>query len=899
MTAGSLRCVVTVNGTRHDLRVGPRQTLLQLLREDLGLLGTRSNCEQGECGACTVLLDGEAVNSCIVPAASVHGHAVTTIEGLGSDGRLDPVQQAFLEAEASQCGFCTPGLVMAARALLDHNPHPGPEEIRAGLAGNYCRCTGYTAVLEAVAAAAAVMPKGADAWTRPHITGETRYLADLEVPGMLHGAFRRLPCARARIREVDVAPALACPGVVRVFSAADFPEGVPRFGPIVADQPLLAADQVRYLGEPVALVVAESAAAARAGAAAVQVAYDELPPIFTRDEAMASPPLHDPSARPAAQARWADSNVMAAWDFSWGSLAEGEAAADLVIENTYRAPFAHHFTLEPFGAIAVPEDGGVRVLSPVQHPFVLRRVLSTMLGLPPEKVRVQPTPIGGGFGGKGYPKIEPVVAACSLLLGRPLKVALDAEESFLIAQREASEIRIRSGFTRDGGLVFHDIDGDYLVGAYTDISPAVVSKSTLYAVGLYRTPHARSQGRGLFTTTPPTTAFRGFGATHVNMAVEGQMNAAAHRLGMDPVALRLRNVRSRGDEIVAHDTPVDGDWGALLRRVADVAGWSSPKAPGRGRGVAFGMKANSAATSSTARVEIGADGRVTAFAGTTEMGQGTQHGLARIVAEALGLEPEAITVVLGDTGLVPFDSWTASSRSTTFNGNALWAACAEAVARLTSLAEAHLGAPAGAARLAGGRVVWDGTSAGFAEVVRAAGLEKVAGEGTFAAAPDPKHPLGGPAPFYEVVASVVELHLDAETGQVFIDKVTHASDVGRVIDRRRASRVDQGGNVQGLSLALSEQLVYGPGGLANGSSLDYRIATTGDVPAEMSDSFLENGDGLGTLGLKGLGEGGILAVGPAMCGAILDLTGRLITEIPVTPERLWRALSAGAAEAAK
>ena len=325
------------------------------------------------------------------------------------------------------------------------------------------------------------------------------------------------------------------------------------------------------------------------------------------------------------------------------------------------------------------------------------------------------------------------------------------------------------------------------MGAYTDVSPAVVSKSTLYALGPYRTPHARSQGRGLFTTTPPTTAFRGFGATHVNMAVEGQMNAAAHRLGMDPVALRLRNVRSPGRRdrgrrhagrtaigapcCAGSPTPRDGP---------------SPKAPGRGRGVAFGMKANSAATSSTTRVEIGADGRVTAFAGTTEMGQGTQHGLALIVAEALGLEPEAVTVVLGDTGLVPFDSWTASSRSTTFNGNALWAACGEAAARLTSLAEAHLGAPAGAARLAGGRVVWDGASAAFAEVVRAAGLEKVTGEGTFAASPDPKHPLGGPAPFYEVVASVVELHLDTETGRIFIDKVTHAGDVGRVIDQRPA-----------------------------------------------------------------------------------------------------------------
>lgn len=892
MSPGAILCVITVNSTRHELLVRPRQTLLQVLREDLGLLGTRANCEQGECGACTVLLDGEAVNACLVPAAAAHGHEVTTIEGVGDGGRPDPVQQAFMDADAAQCGFCTSGLVMASRALLDHNPHPSPEEIRKGLAGNYCRCTGYVAALEAVDLAASSTLHDESTWIRPHVCGRTRYVADLEIPEMLHGAFRRLPCARAAIHHVDVSPALAVPGVVRVFTADDFPNGVPRFGPAVADQPILARDEVRFLGEPVALVVAESASAAREGAAAVCVSYEERSPIFTREAALASPPLHAPASRPPAQARWADSNIMAEWDFSWGSPAEGESSADLVIENIYRVPFAHHFTLEPYGAISIPEGNGVRVLTPIQHPFVLRRVLSTMLGLPPEAVVVEATPLGGGFGGKGYPKVEPAVAVCSLLLGRPLKVALDGEESFLTGQREGAEVRIRTGFTRAGDLVFQDIDADYLVGAYTDISPAVVAKTTLYAFGPYRTPHGRSRGRGLFTTTPPTSAFRGFGATHMNLAVEGQFNAAAARLGMDPVALRMRNVRARGDEIVTGDRSADGDWGALLRQVVDAAGWDSPKAPGRGRGVAFGMKANASATSSTGRVEVDADGRVTAYAGCTEMGQGTQHGLGLVVAEALGLERGSVTVVLGDTSRVPPDSWTASSRATTFNANALQAASEKVAARLVALAELHLGAPTGAALVTGGRVSWDGKSVTLGEVVRAARLTAISEEATFAAPADPSHTMGGPAAFYEVVATVVELHLDEETGRVLIDKVTHAGDAGRVINPERAERVDQGGLVQGLSLALSEKLTYEGNGLVNGSSLDYRIATTGDVPAEFNLSFLENGDGIGPLALKGLGEGGVLAVGPAMCGAILDLTGQHITELPVTPENLWRALSA-------
>jgi CO/xanthine dehydrogenase Mo-binding subunit/aerobic-type carbon monoxide dehydrogenase small subunit (CoxS/CutS family) len=895
----SIRCLLTVNGEVRELRVGPRETLLQVLREDLGLKGTRRACEQGECGACTVLLDGEAVDACLVLAASVDGHQVTTIEGLGGEA-LHRVQQAFLEADASQCGFCTSGMILAAEALLREHPRPTGGEIRSALLGNYCRCTGYQAIAEAVAAAGDARPGLPPGGMRSHVTGETRYLADLSVPGMLFGALVRLPCARAAIREVDGRPALAVPGVVRVFTAQDFlAGGVPRFGSVVADQPILAAAATRYQGEPVALVVAESEAAARAGATAVAVAYDELPAIVTRDQALSADLVHPPESRPPAQARWKDSNVMGAWAFDWGPPGGTDTAAPLVVENTYRVPFAHHFTMEPYGVIAIPEEAGITILSPVQHPFVLRRVIATMLDLPPEKVRIRATDIGGGFGGKGYPKVEPVAAACSRLLGRPLKLTLTAEESFLTGQREAAHIHIRSGFSRDGDLLFHDVSADFLVGAYTDISPAIVSKTSLYALGPYRTRSARVRGRGLFTTTPPTSAFRGFGATHINLAVEGQMNLAAHRLGIDPLALRLRNVLLPGEEMVPGDTPVDGDWGGLLQRLAAAAGWESPRPEGRGRGLAVGLKASSAATSSTARVHLNADGGVVAYVGTTEMGQGARLSMARVVGAALGIPPERVGMVMGDTGVVPFDSWTASSRSTTFMGRALLAACDDVRRRVAALAGEHFGLDSGEAAVDGERVVLGSHAVALGELLREHAPEGVTGEGTFSDSADPGHPLGGRTPFFEVVATAVELHVDADTGRVFVDRITHASDAGKVIDAQRASRVDEGGIVMGMGLALSEQLVYDAAGrLVNGSSLDYRIPTIGDVPEEMAGLFQENGDGPGPWGAKGLGEGGILAVGPAICGAILDLTGAHLTELPVTPERLWRALHSGSGGAA-
>jgi len=725
------------------------------------------------------------------------------------------------------------------------------------------------------------------------VSGALRFADDVLPPGTLHGAFVRLPEARARLLGVDAAEALLTAGVVRVFTAADFGEGgPPRFGPAVLDQPVLAAGETRYCGEPVALVVARGRDAAIAGAQRVHVEREPLAGWHTAAAALAAPPLHDGTYPALSDARDGP-NVMGRWDYAWGDLDEARARSSLVLENRYTAPFAHHFPIENFSAVGIPDGAGVTVWDTVQHPFQLRRVIAETLDLPLSEVRVRAMPMGGSFGAKGYAKLGPVVAVFSRLLGRPLKITLSGEESFLTGQREACEISVRSGFDAAGRLQFQQIDADFLIGAYADISARVVAKSGLHACGPYRTPAARVRARGLYTTTPPTTAFRGFGAAHVVMAVEGQMEEAAHRLGLDPVALRLRNMKEKGEPTVEGESPVDGDWPQLLRTAAEAFGWSEAPPPGRGRGIAFGMKSCVPATSSHATVRLSADGSVTAYVGTSEMGQGAVLTYAQLIAGWLGLPLDRVRLEMADTALVPFDSLTASSRSLVHVGRALEAAVEDLKASLAALAAPLGGVAPADVEIQGGGVRAGRWRGGYGEALAAAfgpGQGELAGRGAFRMEADAGHPLGGRTPFFEAVATGIELSVDRETGMLEIHKVIHVTDAGRVLNRARATGLDEGGVVMGLGLALSEQLVYRDGRLLNGSSLDYRIPTASDIPYESVSLFQENGDGPGPQGSKGLAEGGILAVAPALAAALHDCTGVWVRDLPITPETVWTAL---------
>lgn len=727
--------------------------------------------------------------------------------------------------------------------------------------------------------------------THDRVTGRLKFVDDIELDGVLHGSFVRVPHSRAGIDSIETDVAATARGVVRIFTAADFgEEGPPRFGPLVMDQPVLAVGETKYFGEPVALVVADTSAHARAGARLVRVHSRPMAGWHTVTDALSNQPLHDPRTRSPEQAPWRDTNVMAAWDFGWGDV---ESDAALILENRYQAPFAHHFPIETHSAVAMPDGRGITVWDTVQHPFQERRVIAAMLDLPLSMVRVQAVNMGGSFGSKGYPKLGPVVALFSRLLGRPLKITLSGEESFLTAQREASDITVRTGFDDRGVLVFQDISADFMVGAYTDISPRVVSKAGFLACGPYHTPAARIRARGIFTTTPPTTAFRGFGAPHIVMAIEGQMDEAAHHLGIDPLEIRLRNIKNKGETLVEFETPVDGDWPELLRSAATKLGWETPPPTGRGRGIAFGLKSCVPATESSARIRLSVDGSVTAYVGTSEMGQGAAPTFAQLVGGWLGVDAEQVDLVMADTDRVPFDALTASSRSLVHMGNALEAAADDVKRQIVELANASHGAGADHVDFEGAGMTvgsWSGTVTELLGAPHGPGQGEIVGTGSFAAPADPRHPLGGRTPFFEAVVTAVELSVDVDTGLVDIHKLVHVTDAGKVINSPRAIGLDDGGVVMALGLALSEQLIYTDGGLVNGSSLDYRIPTIADIADETISVFQENRDGPGPQGSKGIAEGGVLAVAPAVAAAVFECTGSRFRRLPITPERIWREL---------
>ena len=730
---------------------------------------------------------------------------------------------------------------------------------------------------------------------RERVTGALKFTGDLHFRDLLHGKFVRLPCAHARIKGIAMQKALQVPGVVHIFSPQDFEGPMPRFGPVSMDQPIFAVEMTRFSGEAVALVVAENQKAAKEAAAAVKVDYEELPPILTVEEALNEEvrPIHEPESRP--QSRWKDTNIMGVWDLKWGDVAGMESGCAFVADNVYQAPFVHHFAMETSSVISVPEPEGITIHTPIQNPFLLQQVLANMLGLPASKVRVKSIDMGGAFGSKGYAKIEPAAALFSRILKKPLKISLSAEESFLVAQREAAWIHIRTGFDSNGIIVFQDVDARFLVGAYEDISAKAISKCCYHATGPYRTPNARIKACGLFSTTPPTTAYRGFGNTHTGMALEGQLNIAAAELNLDPVEIRLRNLARRGEVIIPNERAADGDWPSLVTKAAQAVGWDKEKKHGVGRGLAFGMKASKPATVSNARVILHYDCSATAFIGTTEMGQGTRAVMAKVIGDSLDIPPDRISIYLGDTARVPFDTLTAASRSVVSMGNALVAACDNILDQLRKTVASEYGLGVQSFRLKEGEITTvDGGELSVEDILRKPASNKVGeivGNGSFRGLKSADNPLGGPAPFYEAVVTAVELEVDLETGRVDIYKIVHVSDVGKAINAQRSTGVDEGGNIMGLGLALSEQIHYGSSGqLLNGSSLDYRIPTILDAPGELVSIFQENRDGPGPQGSKGLGEGGVLAVAPAVCAALFDATGIVFREIPITPEKIWRAL---------
>ncbi len=898
---------LTVNGVEHQVQIDRRTTLLQVLRGQLGLTGAKDGCGQGQCGACTVLVapadgsaPGEAVKSCTYLARRAAGKRVETIEGLAVGGRLHPLQQAFIDAGAIQCGFCTPGLIMAAKALLDRNPHPTRAEICDALDKNLCRCTGYTKVIraiEAVAEGRQLPPGGAQPgspvggrFTRPDAvakaTGAIRYTADLTFPGMLHARVLRSAHAHARLLAVDTSRARAYPGVVTVLTAADVP-GSKNHGVSQNDWSVLAYDKVRYYGDAVALVVADTPKAAEGALALIDVNYEPLPVVDSPEGALApdAPHVHERG------------NVLKEIHVHKGDVTAGFAQADQIVEETYRTPFGDHLFLEPEASVAVPEaDGRLTVYVGSQIPFGDRRQVAASLAMPESQVRVVHMPVGGAFGGKEDIAGQIHAALAARVTGRPVRLVWSRQESMIThPKRHATVIHARLGAAADGRLVAAQVEilGD--TGAYASLGEHVMTRAATHVTGPYAVPNVEVTCYALYTNNPPAGAYRGFGATQAQFVAELQIDRLAERLGLHPLEIRRRNALRVGWETctgqVLRESAglmecIDKVEQASERfRALDRGGQAPGKARGWGYACAYKNVGLGGGAADTAGAEVEwLDGRVKVRAGAAEVGQGLLTILSQIAADRLGVSPQLVDVLLGDTDRTLDGGPTTASRQTFVTGNAVRQAAEQLRATLAAAAAEALGAPPDELSFRDGRI-WapSGVSSSLEEAARLAGKEGRALSASVVYEPPSTVSLGqkGDSHFaYGFAAQAAEVEVDLKSGQVRVLRVITATDVGKAINPLAVEGQMEGGVMMGIGYALTEELVVDKGKVLSDNLVRYRVPTIRHLP-EITPILVEHPVSSGPYGAKGLGEITSIPTAPAIVNAIYDATGVRLNQLPV------------------
>ena len=914
---------LTVNRAPVCVPVAAGATLLDLLRDGLGLTGTKAGCREGECGACAVWLDGRLVTACLVPAARAEDAEVVTIEGLAAeaDGRgpaaggLHPVQEAFVQAGAVQCGICIPGMVMAAAALLEARPNPGPAEVRAHLAGNLCRCTGYAKIVDAVLLAArwrrdGTVPPRQDGGVgvsaaRPDaeakVRGTALYADDHQRARCLHLQLVRSPHAHAEVLGVDGALALDVPGVVGVLTARDVP-GQNAFGILVEDQPVFCDRVVRFVGDAVAAVVAESAAAARAGADAVWVRYAPLPVVGTPEAAAApdAPVLHPGQPGGNLLARPAVRRGDAAWVLD---------EADVVVDGVWQTQWIEHAYIEPEAGVAWPEaDGSITLTVSTQTPYLDRDATARVLGVPPERVRVIQAVTGGGFGGKLDLSVQPYLALAAARFGRPVRCAFEREESVLATvKRHPYRMRFRLGADEGGHFTaaHAEITGD--TGAYASWGPTVITRACIHASGPYAVPHVLAEGRLWYTNNPPAGAMRGFSTPQMAVATEGAIDLLALRLGQDPIELRLRNALRRG-AVTATGQVLTGSVGlvetllAVRARRDELARqdpWPAEDGPWLlGEGVAsmwYGIGNTALSNPAEVRLELEPDGGVHLYTSAADLGQGSTTALAQVLAETLDTRLADLRLTVGDTGRTPDSGKTSASRVVFVVGNAVRDAALELAKTAAAEGAALLGVAPNRVRLRAGRVERiDGLGVvGLDRVARA--IRERDGQWAFRGYFDPRTtPLdadgqGTPYQTYAFATQLVQLEVNRATGEVRVRRVIAAHDLGRAINPQAAEGQIEGGVVMGLGFALTEE--YLPGRTLNFST--YLIPTALEMP-EIIPILVETGDPDGPFGAKGVGEPAMIATAPAVLNAISRALGVRLWQLPATPERVFRAARRGA-----
>ncbi len=892
-----------LNGREVLVDAPPATRLSRVLRETLGLTGTKVGCDAGDCGACTVLVDGRQACACLLPLGQLEGRAVTSVEGLAADQRFARLRQAFAEGGAVQCGICTPGMLMAAADLLGRIDRPGRAEIEDALGGVLCRCTGYRQIVAAVAralepsapasknAGPVVGARIASLDGRARIEGSERFGAD----GVPADAWRlrvvRSPHARARFRLGDLAAIERRHGV-HALTAADVP-GTNGFAIFPdKDQPVFAVDHVRFRGEAVLALVGPAAALAAIRDVELPITWEPLEPVsFAAARTGEAPDLHEDRPR----------NVLTEGRLEAGDVEAALAEAAVTAEITLETSFVEHAYIEPEAGWAVRRGDRLELTVSTQSPYMDRAEVANVLGIAPEQVRIRPSACGGGFGGKLDVAVQPLLAVAAWRLGRPVACTYSRIESMAsTTKRHPAAITARVGADASGRITALDFAGDFDTGAYASWGPTVAGRVPIHSPGPYRVANLRALSRAILTNAPPSGAFRGFGVPQTLLAVEQAYDELALKLQLDPLEFRLVNALRPGDATAT---------GQMLESVGMVEclealrpRWRELRAAPRGdgpvrrgvgiAGVWYGCGNTGMSNPSSQRVSLLRDGRIMLWNGVQDIGQGSTTIMTQILADSLGVPLDAIDCSTADTDLTLDCGKTSASRQTFVSGRATQLAGEALRAQLLRLANAG-----GDARIEPGAGTVRVVEGGHERHIDLALLPPVEGcdsdvaldaRATFDPPATPvENNLGAPYASYGFGAQIAAVVVDLELGTVAVERIIAAYDVGRAINPELVEGQIIGGVAQGLGLALMEEFV--PGRTEN--LHDYLIATVGDVP-EVEVHLVEKAEPLGPFGAKGVGEHALIPTAPAIMNAIHHATGVRIAKIPALPHRVHAALAA-------
>jgi CO/xanthine dehydrogenase Mo-binding subunit len=732
-----------------------------------------------------------------------------------------------------------------------------------------------------------------ESWLK--VTGKAEYVHNLRLPGMLYGKIFRSNIAHGRIRKVDTAAARALAGVHSVITAAEIRKLIaePYYGPAFHDQPILALDKVRYVGEPVAVVLASDPHVAEEAVHLISAEYEQLPAVYDEVEAMTSKAIVHDELKPAGTfpdlkhlKGKANTNVALDFRLRRGDAEQALKGADRVFEHRFRTQQVMHTPLEPLVSVAESTESTLTIHTASQSPSFVRIEIARLLGWPENRIRVKVPFLGGGFGAKLYIKLEALVSVLSLISRKPVKISLSMEEQFFTITKHASTFRIRSGVTKDGRIVARDCEVWWNGGAYADIGPRVTQKSGFTAPGPYDIENVSIDSYALYTNLPPAGALRGFGIPQLVWAYESHTDLIAREMGVDPVTFRRRNLLRDGRPQATGTVMKDAAIEKVLDRVSVLMNWDKPFERGsgsvrRGRGIAIGFKACIANTTSLAAVNVNADGSVTVYTSCVDMGQGSDTAMAQIAAEVLHVAAEAVTVVHSDTDVTPFDMATLGSRSLFHSGNAVKLAAEDALKKLNQLrSELHLAADTPIADVFKKKY---GMRAG-----------SVLGSGNFIppyTPPDENGQTDNATPFWMVGASGVELEVDTETGRVRLTRLVNVADVGTPINPRVVETQLSGGAIMQLGFSLFEKMLFDDQGqLRNASLAEYKIPGFLDIPENIISEAVVAEQRNGPFGGKGVGETATFGVSPAIANAIHDAVGVRLTELPMNPEAVFMAM---------